>query len=67
MNIPTTKTLSDAERFCIGLRMLAAECNMSKIEYCGLGVKIFRFSDGSSVGGMRAYVEAGLIKNVKNE
>lgn len=62
MDIPTTKQLSDAERFCIGLGMLATECNMSRIEYCDLGVVTFRFSDGSSVGGIRAYKDAKLIK-----
>ena len=71
MHIPTTttRTLCDAERFCIGLKMLAEECNMSYIDYCGLGIKMFNFCDGSSIGGLRAYVDAGLIdinNDIKN-
>ena len=67
MNIPTTKTMCEAERFIIGLKMLAAECNMSFIEYNQLGILKFEFGDGSTVGGMRAFMNAGIIKNYSNE
>lgn len=66
METPKTQTLNlnDAERFCLGLSMLAKECNMSCIKYCEYGVKTFHFSDGSSVGGLMAYIEAGLITKI---
>lgn len=63
MNIPTTKQLCEAERFVIGLKMLANECNMSGVEYSKLGIIKFEFGDGSTVGGLRAYMDAGLIKS----
>ena len=65
MNIPTTRTLYDAERFCIGLKMLAEECNMSSVEYNGLGIMKFIFEDGSIVGGIRAFMDAGIINEQK--
>ena len=63
MNIPTTKTikLCDAERFCEGLRQLAIECNLDSLNYTGFGVTRFTFKDGSSIGGIRAWIEAGII------
>ena len=61
MNIPTTKTICDAERFCIGLKMLAKECNMNSVEYNGMGIKKFIFNDGSVMGGIRAFIESGII------
>ncbi len=66
MDIPKTQTisLSDAERFCIGLKMLAEECNLSEISYIPLGIKTFIFKDGSKVGGLGAFMSAGLIKGV---
>jgi len=67
MNIPTTKQLSNAERFCVGLKLLAEECNMSSINYSKMGIKTFKFKDGSFVGGLGAYISAGLIKDVENE
>lgn len=65
MNIPTTKTLCDAERFCIGLKMLADECNMSSLEYNGLGVIKFIFNDGFTIGGMRSLMDAGIVNEQK--
>jgi len=65
MNIPTTRTLCDAERFCIGLKMLAEECNMSSLEYNGFGIIKFIFNDGSTIGGMRAFMEAGIVNEQK--
>lgn len=66
MEIPKTQTinLSEAQRFCLGLKMLAKECNMESIDYNRLGISMFHFTDGSSVGGLRAYIEAGLINNI---
>jgi len=63
MEIPKTQTtnLSGAQRFCLGLKMLAKECNMESIDYSMTGVNMFHFTDGSSVGGLRACIEAGLI------
>ena len=65
MQIPTTRTLCDAERFCIGLKMLAEECNMESVEYMGFGIKKFIFEDGSTVGGMRAFMDAGIVNEQK--
>lgn len=65
MNIPTTKTLCDAERFCIGLKMLAEECNMNSVEYNGFGIQKFIFNDGSAVGGIRAFMESGIVDEQK--
>ena len=65
MNIQTSRTLCDAERFCIGLKMLAEECDMRGVEYTGLGIKKFMFEDGSTVGGMRAFMEAGIVNEQK--
>ena len=50
--------------FCIGLKMLAEECNLSEISYIPLGIKTFIFKDGSKVGGLGAFMSAGLIKGV---
>lgn len=63
MEIPKTQTinLSEAQRFCLGLQMLAKECNMASIDYSKLGVQMFHFADGSYVGGLRAYIDSGLI------
>lgn len=64
MDIPRTREMSDAERFCYGLGMLARECNLASVNYTALGVSSFQFEDGSSVGGMTAYKEAGIIKYI---
>ena len=61
MEIPKTKELCQAERFCKGLKLLAEECNMSSISYTNLGSLEFFFGDGSSVAGLRACIEAGLF------
>lgn len=63
MEIAKTKTivLSQAERFCEGLKMLSIECGLSTIEYNKVGSLKFHFDDGSSVAGLRACIEAGLI------
>lgn len=64
MEIPKTKEikLCNAERFCEGLRLIAEECGISRIVYCGLGITTLEFEDGSSVGCLRAFREAGLIE-----
>jgi hypothetical protein len=63
INIPKTQTfeLSDAERFCIGLRELAMECNLTSIKYSSIGVISYDFADGSGVGCIRAHREANLL------
>ena len=61
MQIPTTKQLSDAERFCEGLRLLMSECNLVSTKYNGFGMTQFTFEDGSWMGGLRAFMNAGWI------
>ena len=63
MEIPKTKTvtLSDAERFIAGLHLLAMECNATSIEYNRFGPFRFFFKDGSEVGSIRAFINAGYI------
>ena len=61
--ITVTKNLCDAERFCYGLKQLAKETNMSSIVWMKLGIETFKFADGSSVGCLRAFKEAGLIND----
>lgn len=62
-DIPKTQTreLTDAERFCIGLKELAKECNLTNIRYSNIGITIYDFADGSGVGSLRAHRDAGLI------
>lgn len=63
INIPTTRSLCDCERFIEGLRLLAIECNLESVDYTKAGfVMTYRFKDGSSVGGKRAWIDAGIIK-----
>lgn len=64
MDLPTevTKHLCDAERFVKGLKILANECNMTNITYNGFGPIRFTFADGSTIGGRRAWIDAGIIK-----
>jgi hypothetical protein len=64
MEIPTTKILCDAERFCEGLRLIAEECNMSKVAYNKIGAVDVEFEDGSSVGMVTAFRKAGIIKGL---
>lgn len=64
MDIPKTREMSDAERFCYGLGMLARECNLANVKYNAFGVSLFQFKDGSSVGGVTAYKEAGIISSI---
>ena len=61
MEIPTSRRLCDAERFVEGLRLLAKECNMTDVNYCKLGINKFRFRDGSTIGGMRAFIDANIV------
>ena len=62
MDIPKTREMSDAERFCYGLGMLAIECNLASVTHNMFGITFFEFEDGSSVGGLTAYREAGIIR-----
>lgn len=67
MEIPTKEivNLSQARRFCIGLKQLADECGMSSITYNKMGMIItYTFDDGSSVGCYRAHYDAGLVKSL---
>ena len=66
MEIPKTQmlNLSQSERFCLGLKMIADECELERIEYNMLGVQTLHFADGSSVGGLRIYFDAGLLKEI---
>jgi hypothetical protein len=64
MDIPKTRKMSDAERFCYGLRELSVECNLASVNYNMFGITSFQFEDGSSVGGMTAYQEAGIITSI---
>ena len=61
MEIPTTRRLNDAERYVEGLKLLAKECNLDKVQYDMLGITKFIFSDGSSIGGLRAFIDAGYV------
>ena len=61
MEIPTTRRLSDAERYVEGLKLLAKECNLDIVRYDMIGITKFIFSDGSSIGGMRAFIDAGYV------
>ena len=40
IDIPKTQTreLTDAERFCIGLKELAKECNLTNVRYNNIGI-----------------------------
>ena len=61
--IPTTKKLSDCERFIEGLKILANECHMTSIKYNELGIIIqYFFADGTYTGCGKAHELAGLIK-----
>lgn len=64
MDIPRkiTVELDQCLRFAIGLKQLADECGMTQIRYSDIGVTTFIFEDGSSIGCLRAFKEAGLIK-----
>lgn len=57
------ENLSDARKFCLGLKKLSKECHMTSIEFSKLAVIGYKFEDGSSVGCIRSHIEAGLIKN----
>ena len=64
MEIPKEMTvqLSEAQRFCIGLKNLAEETGISGYSYNKLfGIFKLEFNDGSSVGMARAWVEAGIL------
>lgn len=64
MDIPKTREMSDAERFCYGLRELSLECNLTSVNHNMFGITFFQFEDGSSVGGLTAYKEAGIISKI---
>ena len=51
----------NCEKFCMLLRKIAAECDMTSIDWNKIGVIKLYFDDGSSIGTLRAFKEAGLI------
>ena len=53
--------ICDAEKFCSGLKELAAECGLSTIKYSMLGVTSYVFNDGSSISCIEAHKQADLI------
>lgn len=63
INIPqtTTRELSDSERFIVGLRKLAEVCNLQSTVYTPLGINTIKFQDGSSIGCLRLFIDAGII------
>lgn len=64
MEIPREMTiqLSEARRFCIGLKKLAEETGLSSYSYNrSFGILSLEFKDGSSVGMSRAWIEAGIL------
>lgn len=58
---PNIRAVCGARKFCNGLKTLAHECGMTTITYNKIGIITYKFKDGSSVGGIRAHQEAGLI------
>lgn len=66
MDIPkrVIRDLSQSERFCIGLRQLAEECGMSSTDRNGLGMLKFYFDDGSKIGCLQAFYDAGIISSM---
>ena len=65
MNIPTARQLSQAERFVEGLKILASECGLSSVNYNAFGITKFIFEDGTWMGSVRAYINAGYINENK--
>ena len=62
LSIPHIKKMTQAERFIEGLRLLSEECGVTAVEYNAYGVTKFKFEDGSWAGSVRAYINAGYIK-----
>lgn len=62
--IPTDKLIGkcDCEKFVVGLNELAQQCNVSSVTYNQLGITKIEFADGSSIGGLRLWKDAGIIK-----
>jgi len=69
INIPqtTTRELSDSERFTVGLRKLAEVCNLESTVYTQLGIRTINFQDGSSIGCLRLFIDAGIISGNFNK
>ena len=70
MEVPREMTvqLSEARRFCIGLKKLAEETGLSSYEYNrSFGILSLEFNDGSSVCMARAWIEAGILEENYNE
>lgn len=52
----------DCKKFVVGLNELAQQCNVSSVTYNQLGIIKIEFADGSSIGGLRLWKDAGIIK-----
>ena len=52
----------DCEKFVVGLNELAQQCNVSSVTYNRLGITRIEFEDGSFIGGLRLWKDAGIIK-----
>lgn len=63
IEIPDSKVieLCDAEKFIDALRIIGDKCGVSEVTYNKFGVVSFKFEDGSSIGGLRAFVDAGYV------
>lgn len=52
---------TQAQRFIIGLEKLTNECDLTQVSYNAFGPLELIFNDGSSVGMIRAFMDANLI------
>lgn len=61
--IPDDKVIkiSEAEKFVECLKIALRECNCSNVSYNKLGPITLEFSDGSSIGCVRMWYNAGLL------
>ena len=63
IEIPDTKLikLCDAEKFVDALRIIGDKCGVKSVTYNKLGIVEFEFNDGSSIGGLRAFIDSGYV------
>ena len=52
---------TQAQRFISGLEKLTNECDLTQVTYNAFGPLKLDFNDGSSVGMIRAFMDANLI------
>ena len=62
IKISVPDNVSDCEKFYRALREISFACNLTFIDYSKIGIYKYVFSDGSSIGSLRAHKEAGIIK-----